>query len=68
MYEQTEGFSKAIEASLNSELNSVKQTVDKILADKKQGEMEVAAKKQKLQEISSEFASMQSELNGIIME
>lgn len=68
VYEQTEGFSKAIEASLNSELNSVKQTVDKILADKKQGEMEVAAKKQKLQEISSEFASMQSELNGIIME
>ena len=68
VYEQTQGFSKAIEASLNNELNSVKQTVDKILSDKKSGEQEVALKKQNLQQISAELTAMQNELTGIIME
>ncbi|HPS31123.1 MAG TPA: dynamin family protein [bacterium] len=68
VFQQTDTFEKSVDFGLNKEINSIKQTVDTILKEKRKGEEQVAERKKDIQNIALRISVMDTEIVEMIAE
>jgi GTPase SAR1 family protein len=68
VFEQTAAFSESVLLGLNNEINSVKETVNSILIQKRKGEENVLKRKKGLYDISSKLTEIDMDMVEMINE